>query len=156
MCGCGNESFRNPIPVVVAIIPVHLKPKKKDKFSELGYLIGKRNIPPCKGMWAMNGGFVDHMETWQQAISRELKEEVCLSRPPEEFELLEVVSATNGNMLIFCVHRGAGVNEEEILFKPNEEVSEIKFVSSPKDQELCFQTHNEVFARYFEKYWWRG
>lgn len=152
-CGCGNESYRNPTPVVVVIVPVWCKPEKPG-YRVLKYLIQQRNIEPCKGEWALAGGFVDHMETFQQAASRELFEEVGLKQPPEEIELFDVVSASNGNLLIFCASRD--VDKEQILFKPNDEVSAIHFVDHPNDQKLCFPTHNEVFVRWYEKYGWKG
>jgi 8-oxo-dGTP diphosphatase len=46
----------------------------------------KRKYPPFKGKWALPGGFVDHHENLEHAVSREVKEETCL-----EIEVLKEI-----------------------------------------------------------------
>lgn len=38
----------------------------------------KRGLEPCKGYWALPGGYVDWDETVEQAVVREVKEETAL------------------------------------------------------------------------------
>ena len=137
---CGNESYKNPVPVVVALICVIPKDGKG-----LKWLIQQRNIQPHKGSWALTGGFMSIGETYQQAIARECEEEVGIKTKPENFKLFDLATASNGNILIFSF---LPIKEEEIMFKPNVEVSDIKLVDSPNDQELCFPTHNAMWRRY--------
>lgn len=129
---CERISYRNPIPVVVAMVPI----------VEGGWLIEQRAIEPQKGKWALPGGYVNHGESWQQAISRELEEEVGLATDPSDFRLEEIVNATNGNMLIFCSHDP--VPAKDVKFSPNEEVSAIAFAD---DAELCFSAHSEMWKK---------
>lgn len=139
---CWNISYKNPTPVVVMIVPVRLT---EQIGTGWGWLIEQRNIEPEKGGWAMPSGYVEFGETWQQAAVRELREEVGLATNPEDFEIFDIVNSTYGNMLIFCRHKG--VNEEDILFVPNEEVSAIKIEHAPKA--LCFPTHNQILERLY-------
>lgn len=144
---CGNDSYKNPIPVVVTIIPVFKDPNGYAA-QQCGWLIEQRNIDPQKGGWAFPSGYIDFGETWQQAAARELQEEVGLTTKPEDFKLLDVISSAGGNMLIFCTHDG--VYENDIKFEPNHEVTAIKFPILPSHAELCFPTHNEIWTKYYD------
>jgi 8-oxo-dGTP diphosphatase len=42
------------------------------------FLLGKRNIPPFKGMWGNIGGYVEWDEKVEEALEREVKEEIGL------------------------------------------------------------------------------
>ena len=145
---CSNDTYKNPIPIVVAMVPVFTMPD-----SQCGWLIQQRNIQPKKGGWAFPGGYIDLGESWQQAAVRELQEEVGLITKPEDFVLYEVVNAANGNMLIFGIHV-EGVKEEDIHFVPNEEVSNIQLITDPYKIELCFPTHNEQLRNYYDSLDW--
>jgi NAD+ diphosphatase len=65
---CRTEYYQNPTPTAGALL-VH-----NDKI-----LLAKRNINPGKGLWAVVGGFVEKAEKLEQAIVRELNEELNLS-----------------------------------------------------------------------------
>ncbi|MCK5698830.1 MAG: NUDIX hydrolase [Candidatus Aenigmarchaeota archaeon] len=45
-------------------------------------LLIKRSTPPYKGHWALPGGFVEHGETVEEAVAREIKEETDLTCEP--------------------------------------------------------------------------
>lgn len=143
---CGNDTYKNPIPVVVAMIRVHFE----DKAYSSGWLLEQRGIDPGKGGWAFPGGYMEFGETWQQSIVRELQEEVGLTTVEKDFALCEVVSANNGNLLLFCAHK-SGVYQEQVAFTPNNEVLAIKFPLLPEEQELCFPTHTAMWNKYFQK-----
>ena len=65
---CGNRSYRNPLPVVVAMVPMG------------NGLVGvRRNIEPSRGRLTLPGGYLDCDETWQEGASRELLEETGVS-----------------------------------------------------------------------------
>lgn len=138
---CFNVAYHNPLPVVVALIPVY-------DGTEWGMLIEQRNIEPQKGGWALPGGYIEFGETWQEAAARELKEEIGLETKPEEYFLYDVVNSAAGNLLIFCVHKG--LFSHQVKFEPTSEVTAIQMPKAPHDLELCFPTHNEIWKRHYE------
>lgn len=140
---CYNESYKNPTPVVVTVIPVCGR-----KPNDVGYLIIKRGINPKKGGWAFPGGYIDTGETWQHAAVRELEEEMGLKTKEEDYRLLSIHhSKEDDNMLIFCAHKG--IRHEDIDFVPNHEVEDYKLIYSPGQLELCFPLHQLVMEDYF-------
>lgn len=67
--GCGFTFYRNPAVAVAAILTA---PDGK-------VLMIRRGRPPAQGMLALPGGFVDLDETAEQALARELREELGLA-----------------------------------------------------------------------------
>lgn len=65
---CGHRDFNNPITAVAALI---LDPENR-------LLLIRRAKDPGKGRLAMPGGFVDAHESLEQAVHREIAEEVGL------------------------------------------------------------------------------
>src|SRR5436190_828808 len=65
--GCGKQTWANPIPVAVALVPIRVE-------GETGLLVVRRAIPPVGGV-ALVGGFVEEHESWQECAARELREE---------------------------------------------------------------------------------
>lgn len=142
---CWNDSYKNPIPVVVILMRVF----QRGTGNQCGWLVEQRNIEPEKGGWALPSGYIDYGETWQEAAVRELQEEVGLTTDPKDFEIYKVVNSLGKNMLIFCTSR-KGVYEDEFKFEPNHEVSAIRFPILPGHVNLCFPTHNEMWAEYYD------
>jgi ADP-ribose pyrophosphatase YjhB (NUDIX family) len=140
---CWNESYKNPIPIVVALVPVF----QHSMAAQCSWLIEQRNIEPEKGGWALPSGYVDFNESWEDAVVRELQEEVGLSTKRENWSIYRVVKSTTGNMLIFCTH--PGIYQDEIKFQPNAEVSAVKFPILPEHEKLCFPIHNQVWEDYY-------
>jgi 8-oxo-dGTP pyrophosphatase MutT (NUDIX family) len=140
---CNMESYKNPVPVVVAMIRTF----QRDSGAPSGWLIEQRGIEPKKYGWAFPSGYVEFGETWQQAMVRELQEEVGLTITSERLKLYEVVNSSEGNMLIFCTIPG-GIYWDEVKFIPNKEVLDIRPSLLPEDQRLCFPSHNEMWSKY--------
>lgn len=63
--GCGFIHYFNPAPTVAALIV---------KDGQL--LLGKRAKEPHQGAWDLPGGFIDPGETIEQALLREISEEL--------------------------------------------------------------------------------
>lgn len=65
---CNRHVYANPVPTIDALL-----------FDENGrILLGKRSRQPNKGKLNLPGGFVDPNETLEEAIVRELQEELGL------------------------------------------------------------------------------
>lgn len=138
---CECSTYRNPAPVVVAIVPV-----SKHK-TLMGALVIRRNIEPAKGTLALPGGYVDFGESFEQAAAREIEEEVGIVTPASEYRLLEVKTTPSGSsLIIFC--GGPIVLWEDVqkAFKPNREVSEVAIALW--DAELGFPLHTDALRRY--------
>jgi ADP-ribose pyrophosphatase YjhB (NUDIX family) len=143
---CYNDSFSNPLPVVVVMLVV------QDGFKK-GLLIQRRGIDPEKGKWALTGGYIDDGETWQEAAVREVKEELDLKINPAYLALEGVTSSTKkNNMLIMCSYQNfwdwkgyddPGLRDyfQRSTFIPNHEVEAIDVMWEPMD--LAFPAHTE-------------
>lgn len=63
---CGFRFYINPKPVANLIL----------ENEEGKILLVKRKFPPKRGFWDLPGGFVDLRESLEQALAREIKEEL--------------------------------------------------------------------------------
>jgi ADP-ribose pyrophosphatase YjhB (NUDIX family) len=134
---CWNESYRNPIPIVVSMVSVLVD-------NRMGLLIQQRGIEPAKGGWAFPSGYINHGESWEEAAVRENEEEMNFFSKPEDYDLYSIVKPPSGNMLIFCRYRKVWedkVTEFVERFLPNEEVMSLGIYYG--DTELAFPSHNE-------------
>jgi NAD+ diphosphatase len=81
---CNVSDYHNPKPTALAIVR-----------NELGELLCTvRALDPGKGMLDMPGGFVDAGETAQEALARELKEELGISVKAKDLTYLFSYSPT--------------------------------------------------------------
>ncbi|MET9606874.1 NUDIX domain-containing protein [Streptomyces sp. NPDC006512] len=92
--GCGTTSYRNPLPVAVALLPV-------EDASGTGLVVITRTIEPALGGVALPGGFMDFGEDWREAVARELREETGIEARPSEVALADVLSSAGGHLLVF-------------------------------------------------------
>ena len=141
---CQNESYINPVPVVVTLLDVW-KYRDRGAGEQAGILIQKRNINPKKGEWALSGGYVNAFEKWQDAAARELREEIGLIVDPMSVKLFDTVSNDKNHVLIFN-YLEQPVYMDEIHFSPNNEVSMIDVVYQPVS--LAFPIHTLMMSRY--------
>ena len=73
--GCALQTWSNPIPVVVALVPVV-------DATRLGVMVIRRSVPPQSGKLALVGGFLESHESWQQGMTREVREETGVGIDP--------------------------------------------------------------------------
>lgn len=140
---CNNESYKNPIPIIVSIIPV------AEINNRIGILIQQRNIEPQKGCWALPGGYIEHGETWQEAAVRENEEEMNFKSSVNDYTLFNIKKPSNGNMLIFCEYKFIWQDDiKKIIenFVPNDEVLALDIFYG--DKELAFPSHNECTSQF--------
>ncbi|MFD7625607.1 NUDIX domain-containing protein [Streptomyces sp. NPDC059851] len=94
-CGaCGAVTYRNPLPVAVALLPV-------EDGSGTGLLVITRTIEPALGGIALPGGFMDFGEDWREAVVRELREETGVDARAEDVALADALSSPGGHLLVF-------------------------------------------------------
>jgi ADP-ribose pyrophosphatase YjhB (NUDIX family) len=132
---CDEISYRNPLPVAVALLPV-----------DDGLLVVRRDVEPRRGELALPGGFIDHGEAWQAAVVRELYEETGVQADSDDVRLFDVLSAPDGTVLIFGVLPGikaAAVPDTA----PTDETTGWELIHGPA--ELAFPLHTRVAATYF-------
>jgi ADP-ribose pyrophosphatase YjhB (NUDIX family) len=137
---CGRVSYRNPLPVVVVLLPVS---------DRGGLLVIRRSVAvdPGIGQFALPGGYIDINDpSWQHAAARELREETGIVLPPETFKEFGVRSAPNGTLLIFAL--AAPVSSDALpAFRATNETSEMTVITSPT--ELAFSLHSEMANTWF-------
>jgi len=131
---CGNTSYINPLPVVVALVPVGR-----------GLVVVRRNIEPSKGTLTLPGGYIDLDETWQQGAVRELHEETGIVLGLEEVTLYDVQNGLDQTLVIF----GLATPQPPGQLRPfrSKETQEVTLIDRPV--ELGFPNHTRIVARYF-------
>jgi ADP-ribose pyrophosphatase YjhB (NUDIX family) len=136
--GCRQTVYRNPLPVVVVLIPVP---------DKAGLLVIRRAIEPGKGKLALPGGFIDWNDaTWQDAATREVREETGIRIRPEAVRLYRVVSTIDKKLIVFCTAEGIASADIPPLAGDGE-ASEQQVITGPV--ELAFSSHREVVGEYF-------
>jgi 8-oxo-dGTP diphosphatase len=138
--GCGEITWRNPLPVAVALLPV-----LGTDGSRPGLVVVRRDIEPARGELALPGGFIEIGESWQEAAVRELREETGLLAEAAQVRLFEVAS-TPGTINIFGLlpPRNAADLPPSA---PTEEATEWLVLTAPRP--LAFPTHTDAVAGYF-------
>ena len=137
--GCARTAYRNPLPVAVALQPV------RDGDST-GLIVIRRAIEPSRGLLALPGGFVDHGETWQQAVVRELAEETGIVADAGRVRLADVLSDTDGYLLVFGL---LPARDADALppFAPTAETTVRQVLAAPA--QLGFPLHTEAARAWF-------
>lgn len=143
---CGMESYRNPTPVSVVLIPF-----------EDGVITVRRNIEPRKGKIALPGGFIVLGESWRVGGAREAHEEaqVVIEHPDSAIAPLMIESIPNGTQIIIF---GQVVVPDRMVvhpFVPNVEATE-RFIVTRNNfdlykDEFAFPLHIKAVERYFEE-----
>jgi len=131
---CGQTSYLNPLPVVVALVPI-----------AGGLVVVRRNIEPSKGTLTLPGGYIDLNETWQEGAIRELREETGIAIGVEELRLYDVQNGLDDTLVIF----GLAVPQPLERLQPfcSKETQEVALINRPV--ELGFPNHTRIVARYF-------
>ncbi len=134
--GCGNATYRNPLPVAVVLLPI----------GE-GLVVIRRNTEPSKGTLTFPGGYVDCGESWQEAARRELLEETGIETTADEISLYDVQNGLDDTLVIF----GLAANQPDRILQPfsSAETQEVTLIRAPIS--LGFPLHTEVAKRYFSR-----
>lgn len=137
---CGGITYRNPLPVAVALLPVRAA-------AGTGLVVVRRAIEPGRGLLALPGGFVDLGETWQQAVVRELDEETGIEASADDVRLADALSGDTGHLLVFGLlpERAA---EDLPPVVATEETDDREILLAPA--ELAFPLHTEAVRNWFD------
>jgi 8-oxo-dGTP diphosphatase len=133
--------YQNPTPVSNAVIPV-----STDEGIRLLSVV--RNIDPCRGEVGLPGGYVDKLETFEQAAARETFEETGLLLRAEDFSLMLSRVTPQNNTLVFCNYNHIVKASDIDMSFSNSETQ--KIVLSDPTQSFCFPSHQEVAKKFWE------
>jgi ADP-ribose pyrophosphatase YjhB (NUDIX family) len=134
--GCGNITYRNPLPVAVVLVPV-----------DAGLLVVRRGIEPERGKWALPGGYVDLGESWQEAGAREVFEEAGVRIAASEIQTFGVHSVVERGLLIVLGLARRRRAADLPPFVPTDETTERAVLTAAA--EMAFPLHTEAMAEFF-------
>ncbi|MFE0464554.1 NUDIX domain-containing protein [Kitasatospora sp. NPDC058965] len=139
--GCGEISYRNPLPVTVALLPVNLPGGGQS------LVVIRRTIEPGYGELALPGGYVDYGESWQQAAVRELREETGILAEVADVTLVATDSDARGGFL--CLFALLPAQDLDALppSTPTEETEGWQLIDAPTT--LAFPFHTNVANAWF-------
>jgi 8-oxo-dGTP diphosphatase len=138
--GCGEITWRNPLPVAVALLPVLVNGSR-------GLVVVRRSIEPGFGQLGLPGGYIEVGESWRAAAVRELREETGILADAGEVRLFDVHSTPTGHtLLVFGLLPPRNATDLPPV-APTEEASEWLVATGPR--ELVFSTHTQAMADYF-------
>jgi ADP-ribose pyrophosphatase YjhB (NUDIX family) len=138
---CGHTAYRNPLPVAVCLLPV------RDE-DGTGLVVIRRTIEPSKGRLALPGGFIDHGESWQQAVVRELSEETGIAAPARDVTLADALTDEVGGYLLLFGLLPVRPAAELPPSVPTDETEGYQLLH--KATELGFPLHTLAVRRWFE------
>jgi ADP-ribose pyrophosphatase YjhB (NUDIX family) len=141
---CGQSVFENPIPVVVALVPVI-------EAGHTGLLVLRRGIEPGRGKLALPGGFLE-IETWETGLSREVLEETGLALAADGWTPVSFASSAPrpNRLLVFATC--PPVEAAAIpAFAPSAETEALGLVFRPDRLEelMAFPLHLRQIATWF-------
>ncbi len=142
---CKSQTWANPVPVIVALLPVWNGIKQ-------GLLTIRRGEEPAKGRVALVGGFLEAHETWQAGLTREVQEETSLVIDPAAWRpFWYASSAPNPNRVLLFATGPALDGSILPPFVANPEVSERGIIFGPGNLEqiIAFPTHLQAAAQWF-------
>ncbi|MCZ4123011.1 NUDIX domain-containing protein [Streptomyces sp. H39-S7] len=138
---CGSTAYRNPLPVAIALLPVR-------DGTGTGLAVIRRTIEPGRGLLALPGGFIDHGETWEQAVVRELAEETGIAAAAADPVLADTLTDPEGGFLLVFgllpLREAAGLPASV----PTDETEGWEVLRAPA--ELAFPLHTLAVHRWFD------
>jgi 8-oxo-dGTP diphosphatase len=137
--GCGETTWRNPLPVAVTLLPV-------DTDAGRGLVVVRRDIDPGRGELGLPGGFIEIGEAWREAAVRELREETTIEAKPDEVRLFDVHSAQSGTLLVFGLLPARPASELPPSVATEESTG---YEIAVEPIRLAFPTHTQAMADYF-------
>jgi 8-oxo-dGTP diphosphatase len=120
--------------------------------TEQGIVLIKRKNDPFKDCWALPGGFVDYGENVENALIREMKEEISIDVNIKA--LLGVWSEPDRDPrghTVSIVYI-AKFNGDIKKIKAADDAKDIKITNNPLEFELAFD-HARIIGDYYKRQW---
>jgi 8-oxo-dGTP diphosphatase len=117
--------------------------------DQVKVLLTLRGYPPFQGRWCLPGGHIEKNETAQQAVTREVKEEVGLDFKADfKFYWDEIIPEMDIHAVVLVFN---GPVTGELIAQPGE-VVEMRWFTFEEIESipLAFQ-HNSILKKYFKK-----
>lgn len=134
---CGYIYWNNPVPVVATLVHYdgnYLQPSA-------GLVIIQRGIDPCKGRWALPGGYINPYESPKAAAIRETKEETGLDVIVDKIIHTDAV----GSNQIIIIYRGIPIGGKLIS---GDDAMDAKIVTYENLPPICFSTHKIAIEKW--------
>jgi NADH pyrophosphatase NudC (nudix superfamily) len=132
---CHKARFVNPSPAVTALL------LRNDEI-----LLVKRAVDPSKDKWDLPGGFIDLNENYENAIQREMQEELGIKIKSLTYfnSVIERYLYQEVNEYVLVVNFLAVSESEE--FKPDDDIADAKYfnLNEALQLELAFPTVEKV------------
>ncbi|MFN8440384.1 MAG: NUDIX hydrolase [Caldilineaceae bacterium] len=126
---CGFVHFRDPKVAVIALIT-----------CDQQVLLSRRGVEPQKGKWAIPGGYMDAGEMPEEALRREMREEMRLELGEVGFHSFLPMANKRGIVLVFAATPASQHCEALAAY---DDVSEVRWFgrdSLPQPDQLAFDT----------------
>lgn len=140
ICKNNHQLFRNP-KTTVGIVLLNTKNE---------FLVAIRGEEPGKGKFDLPGGFVDAGESAEEALIRELHEELAINKNDvSDLQLLTTNPSEYlwGDEVVYaCEVSFFGYLKDETVLTPQSDVAEIKWFDLPtfNEQRLYFSPHQKA------------
>ena len=130
--GCGFVHWDNPVPVVAALVQYQ------------GKIVLARNSQWPEGMFSLLTGYLERNETAEQAVLREVKEEIGLDATVQEF--LGCYSLIEKNQIILA-HWAMATG----VLKTGSEIAEVKILT--RDELKLWQFGRLALTSTIARHW---
>lgn len=136
-------SYNNPVPVAVAVIRVNTPSGMR--------LVGMtRGTEPSVGGLTFPCGYVEPLESAEEAAARETEEELGLALSPELFQVFATRTNTENRMLIFAMYQEVLDMSVFEKFTPTTEALEMLPISAAC--ELAFPLHEKIKQKVYSMF----